>query len=130
MKKTNVGIQLSNNTWSLDNNSDNPAYKVSVSVTKETITSYSALTVGTVTREVTEKEEIYVLGDTITNPETGEKFPDPTLEKVYLRVKYEDTISSASVTGPVKKTVDTTYTYNITMQKKNNSNWWCRQRFR
>ena len=104
--------------WVLDN-VNNPAYRVTINnIKKSTTTSYS-MDLGTVTREITETEDIYVLGDTITNPETGKKFPDPTLEKVYLRVKYEDDISSASVTGPIVKTVTTTYTYNITMEKKN-----------
>lgn len=116
--QTGVGMTKDwNGNWS-KSNSGNPDYRASVNVVKTTTTSYSAMTVGTLTREVTETEDIYVLGDTITNPETGKKFPDPTLEKVYLRVKYSDTISSAAVTGSVTKTVATTYTYNITMQKR------------
>lgn len=109
--QTGVGMTKDwNGNWS-KSNSGNPDYRASVNVVKTTTTSYSAMTVGTLTREVTETEDIYVLG-------TKEGYTKPTLEKVYLRVKYSDTISSASVTGPVTKTVATTYTYNITMQKR------------
>lgn len=125
LTKTNVGLRWSNNSraWRLDEGNANPAYRVSVNVVKTTTTSYSAMTVGTLTREVTETEEIYVFGDSIINPETGKPFPDPTLEKVYLRVKYSDTISSASVTGPVTKTVATTYSFDISFEaRKGNRN--------
>ena len=113
--QSDIRLTKSGNNWS-ESNSNNPDYKASVSVVKTTTTSYSAMTVGTLTREVTETEDIYVLG-------TKEGYTKPTLEKVYLRVKYSDTISSAAVTGSVTKTVVTTYTYNITMQKKGNG-WW------
>lgn len=122
LTKTNVPLKWSNRAWRLDEGNANPEYRVSVTVKKETTTSYSAMTVGTLTREVSETEEIYVLGDTITNPETGEKFPDPTLEKVYLRVKYSDTISSASVTGSVTKTVATTYAFDISFEQRKGNN--------
>ena len=108
-----VRLTKSGNNWS-KSNSGNPDYKASVSVVKTITTSYSAMTVGTVTREVTETEEIYVLG-------TKEGYTKPTLEKVYLRVKYSDTISSAAVTGSVTKTVATTYTYTVSMERKKNN---------
>lgn len=105
VKQDNAG------NWVKDN-ANKSAYKVTITnVKKETKTSYS-MDLATLTREVTETEDIYVLG-------TKEGYTKPTLEKVYLRVKYSDTISSASVTGPVIKTVATTYTYTISMQKKN-----------
>ena len=115
LTKTNVPLKWSNRAWKLDEENANPEYRATVNVVKTTTTSYSAMTVGTLTREVSETEEIYVLGP-------NEGYPTPKLEKVYLRVKYTDTISSASVTGPVTKTVTTTYAFDISFEQRKGNN--------
>ena len=115
--KWNVGLRKNGNVWELDENSGNnyyPDYRVSISnVKKKTKTSYSNTTVGTVTREVTETEDIYVLG-------SKEGYASPKLTSAFLRVTYYDKIHE-SVTIPAKKTVEITYTFNLTLQKRKSS---------
>ena len=112
---TDVGVKKdSAGNWVLDT-ATYPEYKATISnAEKKVETSYSNIAWGAVTREVSEVEDIYVLSE-------KEGYDNPTNEQATLRVKYTDEVHTY-VTGDVTKTTKTTYTFDLSLKKKNTYN--------
>lgn len=112
LNKTNYSDQ---NSWYITDQTTTPPYRMIIANTKKTVTTtYTPIERGTITRDVTESEDTYVLGE-------PEGFEDPTRNKAYLRVTYSDKVHSY-VSGEVTKTVTTTYTSDLTFQVR--EGWW------